>query len=142
MNIILESKLYDGDGVEPYVDRNINEYIRNGMPNSINFDTYQKWTRHIRRYPQELAVIYNALGMSGEAGEVNDKLCKIIRDCNGDINENTKSALVYEIADVLWYLARLSDELGIKLSEVVEASITKVQKRIDNDTIHGDGDDR
>ena len=53
------------------------------MP-QLDFQTYQERSRATARYPEAGAnPIYPTLGLCGEAGEVADKVKKVLRDENG-----------------------------------------------------------
>jgi NTP pyrophosphatase (non-canonical NTP hydrolase) len=109
----------------------------------MNLDDYQQRARGTARYPViGHPVIYPALGLTNEAGEVAGKIKKIFRDKNGLIDEADVQALKAELGDVLWYLAQLSSELGLSLSEIAEHNLEKLRDRLSRGTIHGDGDDR
>lgn len=86
--------------------------------------------------------VYPALGLTNEAGEVNGKLKKIIRDANGVINEAQQAELAKELGDVLWYVAQLATELGIDLNQVAAANIAKLESRQQRGKIMGSGDNR
>jgi NTP pyrophosphatase (non-canonical NTP hydrolase) len=86
--------------------------------------------------------VYPALGLTNEAGEVNGKLKKIIRDSNGVINEAQQAELAKELGDVLWYVAQLATELGIDLDQVAGANIAKLESRQQRGKIMGSGDNR
>lgn len=86
---------------------------------------------------------YLALAMCGEAGEVADKIKKVIRDKAGDFNDLvTRANIIAEIGDVLWYAAVLSKALGYTFSEVAELNVAKIEIRKEHGTIHGSGDNR
>ena len=109
----------------------------------MDFNDYQKKSRKTAKYPAiGDPIIYPALGLVNEAGEVAGKIKKILRDKGGEINAETKSALQAELGDVLWYLAQLSTELDLTLDEVAEYNIDKLYSRLARGTIHGDGDER
>lgn len=94
----------------------------------------------------ELPVVYPALGLAGEAGEVADKIKKLIRDEGyrpGDyISTNDKAAIMLELGDVLWYIAELAHNLGITLEEVGRQNLQKLASRQQRNKIHGSGDER
>lgn len=86
--------------------------------------------------------IEKVLGLTGESGEVADKIKKIIRDKNGQLIEEDKQEIALELGDVLWYVANISRVLGLPLEEIAEKNIDKLTARYKNNTIHGSGDHR
>ena len=111
------------------------------------FDTYQDWTDNTATYPEAgsgsmLALAYLGLGVAGEAGEVADKLKKVLRDSGGVLTNEVRAALIKEIGDVLWYAARLGVELDISMSDIAARNITKLESRLEAGTLGGSGDDR
>jgi len=86
--------------------------------------------------------IYPTLGLCGEAGEVAEKVKKIIRDSNGVPTPERVALLKKELGDVLWYLGAICTELGLDLEEVARENVGKLQERKATNTIHGDGDTR
>ena len=91
---------------------------------------------------EDLPIIYPALGLNGEAGEVADKVKKVLRDNNGIFEEKIKQDILKELADTLWYIWATADDMGYTLSDVFEAGIKKVKERQETNTVHGSGDDR
>ena len=85
---------------------------------------------------------YPALGLAGESGEVCEKIKKIYRDDNGILSELKRQELVKELGDVLWYLSNVAIESGIKLEDIAVANIQKLHSRMENDKLHGSGDNR
>ena len=109
----------------------------------MNFNDYQIKARKTAKYPAiGHPVIYPALGLVNEAGEVAGKIKKIFRDKGGEINEETRSALKAELGDVLWYVALVCTELDLSLDEVAEYNIEKLYSRLERGMIRGEGDDR
>ena len=106
----------------------------------MNFNEYQKLARSTAVYPEEHKVVYPALGLCGEAGEVADKIKKTIRG-DSSLDEVTGS-IAGELGDVLWYLAILADDLGVELEDVAKWNVDKLQRRMKNNKIRGDGDNR
>lgn len=93
-----------------------------------------------RRRPDGL--VYTALGLAGEAGEIANKVKKIIRDDNGIITTERESELRAELGDVLWYAAMMASELGTSLGEVGRSNLNKLAARKASGTLHGAGDNR
>lgn len=104
----------------------------------MNFDQYQSKTRETVIYERKNKFVYLLLGLASEVGEVSDLFKKHIRD--GNLIEYKD--LIKELGDVLWYLARISDELDIPLSHIAEENISKLQGRKERGTLNGSGDDR
>lgn len=90
---------------------------------------------------QLMAVTYDGLGL-GEAGEVQGKIKKIIRDDGGIITEEAKEEIKKELGDVMWYIASMCQNLGITMESVATANIEKLQSRHLRGTVHGSGDNR
>ena len=105
-----------------------------------NLNNYQMQARKFAIYPEHMKVVYPALGLAGEAGEVADKVKKIYRDGRDD--SRFKGEIAKEIGDVLWYCAALADDLGFDLQQVAEMNIYKLKSRKAAGNIGGSGDDR
>lgn len=115
-------------------------------------DEYQRFTRETATYPgvgtsSPEAIVYCALGITGEAGEIAEKVKKVIRAGGGfdalDTNRDHYEAdLVKEIGDVCWYLARLSDELGYSFEQIFQLNADKLRSRKERGVIDGSGDNR
>ena len=80
--------------------------------------------------------------MTGEAGEVANKVKKIIRDGSDKNDDSLVSEIKSEIGDCLWYIAVLANDFNIKLSDIASANLEKLEKRKQKGTIHGSGDNR
>jgi len=107
-----------------------------------DLDMYQKVAKTTAIYPREQAIIYPTLGLTGEAGEVANKVKKIIRDGSNSKNEKLVSEIKSEIGDCLWYIAVLASDFDIKLSDIASTNLEKLANRKKNGTIHGSGDNR
>jgi len=81
---------------------------------------------------------YYGLGLTGEAGEVADKLKKTYR-VGGVVNERD---IALELGDVLWYLATIARMLNMTLSEVARMNVEKLESRMQRGTVFGSGDNR
>ena len=82
------------------------------------------------------------LGLAGEAGETADKFKKIIRDKDGVMSDEDKSAVAKELGDVLWYVASIARYLDVPLSEVAKNNLEKLESRMERNRLHGEGDER
>ena len=83
---------------------------------------YQTATQETAIYPGQRSstgLIYTALGLAGEVGEVCDQVKKVMRDDGNVLTSERLVKLSGELGDVLWYLARAARELEIDLGEVV-----------------------
>lgn len=84
---------------------------------------------------------YAALGLTGEAGEVAEKVKKLWRD-NGELTAEVCESVAYELGDVLWYVAAMAYEIGYPLEVVAEMNVDKLRSRRDRGVLAGSGDDR
>ncbi len=107
-----------------------------------DLDMYQKVALTTAIYPREQAIIYPTLGLTGEAGEVANKVKKIIRDGSNSKDEGLVQDISAEIGDCLWYIAVLASDFDIKLSDIASANLEKLANRKKKGTIHGSGDTR
>ena len=96
--------------------------------------------------PEEIAdfsrLMYGALGLASEAGEVASKIKKILRDRQGDARYSEILEVRKELGDVLWYVQFLCIEMGASLNGLMVESMAKLQSRLDREVIGGDGDNR
>tara|TARA_A100001234_G_C12492544_1_gene328373 strand:+ start:199 stop:633 length:435 start_codon:yes stop_codon:yes gene_type:complete len=106
-----------------------------------DLDMYQKSAKATAIYPRDYSIVYPAIGLAGEAGEVANKVKKLIRD-NPDMTDDIKEKIGDEIGDVLWYCAVLADDLGQSLSEIANRNLLKLANRQKLGKLHGSGDKR
>ena len=109
----------------------------------MNFKDYQKKARRTAIYPNKgNNFVYPTLGLMGEAGEVAEKMKKVIRDDGGKITKEKRLEMKKELGDVLWYLASLSSELKLSLEDVAQFNLEKLMSRKKRGKLHGSGDNR
>ncbi len=107
-------------------------------------DDYQKATRATVAYEDGglgtvKALAYVGLGLAGESGEVVECIKKLWRNGeSADLREKAKK----ELGDVLWYAARIADELGVTLSDVMASNVAKCADRQARNVIKSAGDER
>ena len=104
---------------------------------------YQSRSRATAVYPGAGEnLLYPTLGLCGEAGEVAEKIKKMIRDDGGVLSDERRAALSKELGDVLWYLAQIATEADLELDAIAEANIEKLTSRHRRNVLQGSGDDR
>ena len=108
----------------------------------MTLNEYQRHALETAIYPEQSRIIYPTLGLTGEAGEVADKVKKVIRDGQRDFTPEKKAEIMKEIGDVLWYCATLSHDLGYELDEVAQMNVDKLRSRMERHIISGNGDNR
>ena len=109
----------------------------------MTLDEYQDLAMESAVYDPRFAIVYPALKLSGEAGEVSEKIGKRLRDMDGDLTDpDWQDAVAKELGDVLWYIAALARDIGWSLEEVAEANLSKLASRMERGVISGSGDDR
>ena len=111
----------------------------------MTLDEYQEFTEKTSIYPgagTPQGLYYSALGL-GEAGEIQNKVKKIMRDDQGKLTKERADAIMYELGDLLFYVARIATDLGsVSLSYIAELNKEKLKRRLTEGTIRGDGDGR
>ncbi len=110
----------------------------------MELNDYQKKALSTAVYPEKYKIIYPALGLGEESGEVMGKIKKWLRGDDGDggMTDERKDALKKEIGDVLWYLSTLANDLGFTLEEVALVNIEKLNSRKERGVVKGSGDER
>ena len=109
---------------------------------SMQLDDYQDNAKKTAIYAPEHMIIYPALGLAGEAGEVANKVKKIMRDGIHKLPSDWKQQLASEIGDVLWYCAVLASDLNVSLGTIAAQNIEKLERRKSLGTLQGSGDKR
>ena len=104
---------------------------------TLTLSAYQKQAATTAIYATEHAILYPALGLAGEAGEVSNKVKKILRDKAFD-----RDAIAAEVGDVLWYIAALCRDLGVDMGDLAQANLDKLADRQKRGTLQGNGDVR
>ena len=116
------------------------------MPKSIMMKlstTTNELLRLLQSTLENMALVYLSSVSLPEAGEVAGKMKKWIRDGDSKMTrEEWVKAMSSEIGDVLWYAARLADELDLSLAEIAEENMMKLLDRKARGVIGGSGDNR
>jgi NTP pyrophosphatase (non-canonical NTP hydrolase) len=116
---------------------------RTGRFVSMLLSDYQSRSRATAVYPQMGDnLLYPTLGLCGEAGEVAEKIKKMVRDDDGILSDARRAALSKELGDVLWYLAQIATEAELDLDAIAAENLEKLLSRRDRNVLQGSGDDR
>lgn len=110
----------------------------------MQMNDYQDRAASTAVYPGQgsvLGLAYVGLGL-GEAGEVQGKIKKILRDDNGVVEDAARIAIAKELGDLLWYVAMASDEIGIPLDVIAKINLDKLADRRERGVLAGSGDER
>lgn len=105
-----------------------------------NINDYSAWVRSAWLNKEELTdkdLTVMALGIGGEAGEVQEVIKKFVRDGNLD-----KKNLMKELGDVIYYWCMLCHYFELDPSEVVATNVQKIELRKQFGTLQGSGNDR
>jgi NTP pyrophosphatase (non-canonical NTP hydrolase) len=108
----------------------------------MQINEYQNKAIETAIYGEGQKIIYPTLGLCGEAGEVADKVKKVLRDYNGDFTDAIRLEIAKELSDVLWYCAASARDLGYTLEEICKINLEKLQSRKERGVIGGSGDNR
>jgi len=108
----------------------------------MDLNKYQEKALETAQYPESHKIIYPTLGLTGEAGEVSDKVKKVLRDNDGEFTDEKKLDIALELGDVLRYCATLANDLGFRLEDIAQANIQKLACRKERGKIEGSGDNR
>ena len=115
------------------------EFLRKKNMSNITATEYQRKAKETAIFPAAKALEYLSLGLVGEAGEVANKVKKLIRDKKVLLDTTVISS---EIGDVLWYCAMLADYLDVNLGKIMDDNLDKLKSRKQRGTLGGTGDNR
>lgn len=117
--------------------------MQNDSDYGMTLDEYQGLALESAVYEPRFAILYPALKLAGEAGEVSEKVGKRLRDQSGDFSDpEWKLAMKKELGDVLWYIGALASDLGFTLEQVADTNLEKLASRMSRGVISGSGDNR
>jgi len=108
----------------------------------MTFEEYQQEAVKTAIYKKEDNIVYPAIGLANEVGEVMGKIKKVLRDSDGEFNTETNYAIAMECGDALWYMAALLRDLGVNFDTVAQNNIQKLRSRQERGVLQGSGDER
>jgi NTP pyrophosphatase (non-canonical NTP hydrolase) len=109
----------------------------------MNLNEYQQLALRTARDKNAKDELFHLLlGLCGEAGEIAEKMKKVIRDKDSDYSVVDKDDLTKELGDVLWHIATIANYFDISLDDIGSKNIEKLASRLKRGTIGGSGDNR
>lgn len=109
----------------------------------MTFEEYQQAALKTARDKHTKNEIFHLiLGLVGEAGEIAEKMKKLVRDQGTDESKIDTDDLTKELGDVLWYTAVLADYFDIPFERVAAKNIAKLADRQKRNVLNGAGDNR
>ncbi len=98
-----------------------------------------------KQQTKELIVkLLHYIGLTGEVGELGEKLKKAIRDGEDPLSiiQKRDEKRKKELGDIEWYVTRIESDEGYAKGEVLQGNYDKLSTREEKGCLHGDGDDR
>ncbi len=109
----------------------------------MEFDEYQRGAlRTARDKDAKDEFMHLVLGLVGEAGEVAEKVKKLVRDRDSDVAALDRDDMAAELGDVLWYTAVLANFLDLSLDDIAQRNLDKLADRQRRSVLGGSGDNR
>ena len=102
----------------------------------MNFNEYQQKAMSFRL--ESANSPYAFMGLVGEVGELYGAIAKAMRDGTEIDPEYVKK----ELGDILWFVAAITTDMNLNLSDVAQKNIEMLGSRKARGTIQGSGDDR
>ena len=125
------------------LEQEAKQWMKEKQMSNITASLYQEKACDTAIFPKEKATEYLTLGLTGEAGEIANKVKKFIRDGAAQDEYLAKRIEIgYEIGDVLWYCAVLAKEMDMNLGHIMEKNLEKLADRHKRNKISGSGDNR
>lgn len=113
----------------------------------LTFNEYQDQATATADYPLlGENLVYPALGLTEEAGEVAGKVKKLWRNkgkmAGEQLTTEERDAVIKELGDVLWYAAATATELRVPLGEIAVINLDKLANRKARGVVKSEGDNR
>lgn len=115
---------------------------------TMHLDDYQSSAAETAIYPDShdtssiIGLSYTVMGLAGEAGEIANKVKKILRDNDGVITGTHQAQIASELGDVLWYVAMVAEQIAYPLDYIAQLNLNKLAGRAEAGTLQGSGDNR
>ena len=106
--------------------------------NNTHTGNYSQWVEGKIMTEGITRLIENTLGLVGEAGEIAEKVKKLLRDNTWIETQD----IVKELGDVAFYLTALANYFGSDLTDVLDINMNKLNDREERGVLSGSGDNR
>ena len=73
-------------------------------------------------------LLTSAIGLSGEVGEFNEIVKKLIFH-GKEMNAEVQDHMIKELGDIAWYFMNTCRAIGVDMDEVIEKNVDKLKKR-------------
>ena len=103
---------------------------------------YGEFAKTTKQYPTNLNIVYPTIGLSGEVGEVCEKIKKVYRDKDGIFTSDTVDDIIKELGDCMWYIHAIADDLDRSIDDACKSNYEKLTSRLERNAIKGNGDNR
>jgi len=149
-----EDKVFVEQAIKQMYDLDIKLKAISGHTDPIN--SYETMISKFDLYPEAIAKLFETnsipdiqqimttllhfIGLSGEVGELGEKIKKSIRDRS--ILQQRDTAIAKEMGDIEWYITRLESDFGYAKNEILRMNYDKLSTRLEKGKLHGEGDDR
>jgi len=120
----------------------LNEYQEEAHKTATYMERVESEYPNLPQKVKDLLALSYACNGLGEAGEIQNKFKKVIRDTPEGMSEDQIAEMRKELGDLMWYVAEIATLLGTTLQEVAQGNVNKLQSRSDRGAIHGSGDNR
>lgn len=104
------------------------------LEDSSDIDLIQDWVRTTTSFdpanvdPNLIPVLWAAAGLNAEAGEVIGVLEKAMR--RGMSLNEVRDKVRDELGDTIWFAFAVANALGVRIDDIVEDNISKINRRI------------
>lgn len=118
-------------------DAALKKHLEELNDTATSIDVYQDWVKTAVRdkMDERYGIIYGALKLSAEAGEVANIVGKLMHDDTyKNPSDKMKAKLFDELGDVLWYFMFVCNSLGVRAEEIADYNISKIETRYGNES--------
>lgn len=106
----------------------------------ISIEEYQAFTPTTFIVPEDRAILYLETGLAAEVGEYLGHVAKFAR---GDFGADVlNSRIRKELGDIMYFITQLCNVFEWDLRDILQENKDKLEKRMRDNKIQGDGDDR